>query len=189
MDGLWFQAYGYFVTQTQAIAHQLGKQVLVWEEIWALFGTQLDRATTVINTRFNPKQGPSRPVAVPNATAHGYRVVRSENIHWYLDQTVGKPWTATYDFEPCADIPEESCQYILGGAASMWGETVDTSDLMQTVWPRAGGKCARNLPLLVIYGCILTECSQRWERSCGAHGRTPIAARRPCHGTWLFVAC
>ena len=56
---------------------------------------------------------------MPSATAHGYRVVRSENVHWYLDQTVRKPWTATYEFEPCGDIPDESCAFILGGAASM----------------------------------------------------------------------
>ena len=128
-------AYGYFVTRTQSIAHSLGKQVLVWDEIWNHFGTKLDKATTIINTRFNPSQAPARPVAVPSATAHGYRVVRSENIHWYLDQTVHKPWTATYDFEPCGDIPDTSCEFILGGAASMWGETVDTSDLMQASPP------------------------------------------------------
>ena len=78
-------------------------------------------------------------MCVANATAHGFRVVRSQNIHWYLDQTLQKPWTAQYDFEPCADLPDAaSCNFVIGGAASMWGETVDASDLMQTVWPRAG---------------------------------------------------
>ena len=43
-------AYGYFVTRAQSIAHSLGKQVLVWDEIWNHFGTKLDKATTVINT-------------------------------------------------------------------------------------------------------------------------------------------
>lgn len=131
-------AYGYFVSRTQAIAHRLGRSAVVWDEIWNHFGTALDRNATVINTRFNPSQAPARPMCVANATSHGYRVVRSENIHWYLDQTVNKPWTAQYDFDVCGDIPSANCEYIAGGAASMWGETVDPSDLMQTVWPRAG---------------------------------------------------
>ena len=28
------------------------------------------------------------------------------------------------------------CGNILGGHGEMWGETVDTSDIVQTVWPR-----------------------------------------------------
>jgi len=160
--------YGYFVSRTQAIAHKLGKTAIVWDEVrmrllllmflllvlllvradvpllqlWNHFGTALDREKTVLNTRFNPSQAPKRRPCVANATSHGYRVVRSQNIHWYLDQTVQKPWSAQYDFEPCADLPGgvggKSCTFIVGGAASMWGETVDTSDLMNTVWPRAG---------------------------------------------------
>eukprot|EP00040_Diaphanoeca_grandis_P020052 m.106396 g.106396 ORF g.106396 m.106396 type:complete len:675 (+) comp27718_c0_seq3:243-2267(+) len=131
-------AYEYFVTRTQAIAHSHGRTTIVWDEIWNHFGTTLNRSSTVINTRFNPSQAPARTMCVANATSHGYRVVRSENIHWYLDQTVHKPWTAQYSFDPCGDLNETSCAFVVGGAASMWGETVDPSDLMQTVWPRAG---------------------------------------------------
>ena len=39
--------------------------------------------------------------------------------------------------QPTLEDPK-NCAFVVGGAASMWGETVDTSDLMQTVWPRAG---------------------------------------------------
>lgn len=138
-------------------------------QVWNHFGTALDRNATVINTRFNPSQAPSRPPCVANATAHGYRVVRSENIHWYLDQTVHKPWTAQYDFDPFGDLDAASCKYILGGAASMWGETVDVSDLMQTVWPRAGAvgerlwsaavvnSSALALPRYVAFRCYLNR--------------------------------
>ena len=77
-------------------------------------------------------------MCVANATAHGFRVVRSQNIHWYLDQTLHKPWTAQYNFEPCDGLSAQQCGFIVGGAASQWGETADPSDLMQTIWPRAG---------------------------------------------------
>ena len=75
-------AYGHFVRRTQAIAHSLGKTAIVWDEIWNHFGTSLNRSSTVINTRFNPNQAPKRVMCVANATGHGYRVIRSENIHW-----------------------------------------------------------------------------------------------------------
>jgi len=124
-------------------------------QVWNHYGTALDRNSTVINTRFNPSQAPARPPCVANATAHGYRVVRSENIHWYLDQTVHKPWTAQYDFDPCGDLDAASCKYILGGAASMWGETVDVSDLMQTVLPRAGAVGERLWSAAVVNSSVL----------------------------------
>ena len=132
------EAYGYFVSRTTAIAKALGKQAIVWDEVFNHFGNALDREQVVVNTRFNAAQAPARPPCVANATAHGYRVVRSQNKHWYLDQTLGKDWRAQYEFELCAGLPDESCRYIIGGAASQWGETADTSDLMQTIWPRAG---------------------------------------------------
>ena len=33
-------------------------------------------------------------------------------------------------------MPDALCHKILGGHGEMWGETVDASDLQQTVWPR-----------------------------------------------------
>lgn len=40
--------------------------------------------------------------------------------------------------EPTAGLSANSDpQLILGGESCMWGETVDPSDLMNTVWPRA----------------------------------------------------
>ena len=56
----------------------------------------------------------------------------------YLDQTVHKPWTVQYNFDLCGDLDPARCKFIVGGAASMWGETVGPSDFMQTIWPRAG---------------------------------------------------
>ena len=55
----------------------------------------------------------------------------------YLDNLNVK-WDAVYSNEPCADVPTDAlCAKILGGHGEMWGETVDASDLEQTVWPLA----------------------------------------------------
>ena len=54
---------------------------------------------------------------------------------WYLDN-LDVAWKAVYSNEPCDGVPDHLCHKILGGPWEMWGETVDASDLRQTVWPR-----------------------------------------------------
>ena len=53
----------------------------------------------------------------------------------YLDN-LDVDWSAVYANEPCSDVPDSLCHMILGGEGEMWGETVDASDIEQTVWPR-----------------------------------------------------
>jgi hexosaminidase len=50
-------------------------------------------------------------------------------------------WKEVYYKDPCkgwfGEISESLCSsLVLGGHGEMWGETVDASDLAQTVWPR-----------------------------------------------------
>lgn len=59
------------------------------------------------------------------------------NTSWYLDN-LNVRWDAVYANEPCEGVPDALCSMILGGHGEMWGETVDASDLQQTVWPRLG---------------------------------------------------
>ena len=54
-------------------------------------------------------------------------------IRRYLDH-LDIAWKALYGNEPCADIPDATqCALVLGGQGEMWGETVDASDVLNTV--------------------------------------------------------
>lgn len=41
-----------------------------------------------------------------------------------------------YNNDPAYGVSNNATHHVLGGQAEMWGETVDASDLEQTVWPR-----------------------------------------------------
>ena len=75
---------------------------------------------------------------VTEVLADGHSVLRNVdggNTSWYLDG-LGVRWDEVYANEPCRGVPDALCPQILGGHGEMWGETVDASDLQQTVWPR-----------------------------------------------------
>merc|ERR1711974_168357 len=75
--------------------------------------------------------------------AAGYRGILSNEADWYLDH-LDVTWDTMYTNEPFANISDPAQQaLVLGGEACMWGETVDTSDIFQTVYPRAAAVAER----------------------------------------------
>eukprot|EP01052_Picozoa_sp_SAG31_P044155 SAG31_NODE_7598_length_1644_cov_1.318447_2_plen_177_part_00 len=82
-----------------------------------------------------------------DATTNGYRCI------WSIDRGVGvgswytdggdERWDTMYIREPCEGLTEQQCKLVLGGGVEQWGETVDTSDLQQTLWPRAAAVAER----------------------------------------------
>lgn len=128
--------YEYFVKRAQTIARNYGRDVVGWEEIWNHFGTDLDKSTII--HQWLPGSTVSK-----NATANGYRCLWSTDGVWYLDG-LGTTWETMYVQEPCTGIPDDNCNTLmLGGGGEMWGETVDTSDIQQTIWPRLGAIAER----------------------------------------------
>eukprot|EP00056_Hartaetosiga_gracilis_P011549 m.175691 g.175691 ORF g.175691 m.175691 type:complete len:608 (+) comp13519_c1_seq3:29-1852(+) len=123
------QTYEYFVNRTQAIAHSYGRDVIGWEEIWDHFGTTLDKSTII-------HQWLSGSKAAQEAANAGYRVLYSSSDTWYFPH-LGVTWQDMYNTDPCKNLTDAVCKSnIIGGGGEMWGETVDTSDLQQTIWPR-----------------------------------------------------
>ena len=65
-----------------------------------------------------------------------------DKLSWYLDN-LAVDWQSVYMNEPCFGVPDDLCPMVIGGHGEMWGETVDTSDIEQTVWPRLGAVAER----------------------------------------------
>lgn len=56
------------------------------------------------------------------------------------------PWQQFYLNEPLTNITESSQQkLVIGGEVCLWGETVDASDIQQTIWPRAAAAAGTSL--------------------------------------------
>ena len=78
--------------------------------------------------------------------------------------------------------------------ASQWGETVDTSDLMNTVWPRAGAVAERlwsarevnnsaaALPRYVAFRCLLNRRGFAAAPALNAVARSAPAGPGSCYG-------
>ena len=126
-------AYAYFVRRAGQLALAAGRRPVQWSEVYDHFGTALDARTVVHVWKSSTN--------VTAVLADGFDVLRNvgySSNSWYLDNLeVG--WEAVYGADPCEDVPSTRlCAKVLGGHGEMWGESVDASDLQQTVWPRLG---------------------------------------------------
>ena len=129
------RAYQYAVIRSHQIARSLGRTPTGWGEIWDHMGAALPRDTIL-----HFWLGGGRCADLKNATSQGYRAVwsidRGKNIgSWYLDSLI-TTWDTIYLQEPCLGLTEGECSLVLGGGGEQWVETVDASDIEETLWPR-----------------------------------------------------
>ncbi|KAH9623305.1 hypothetical protein KSS87_008451 [Heliosperma pusillum] len=177
-------AYQYFVIKAQEIAISNNWTPVNWEETFINFPSKLNPRTVVHNWLVSG--------ICPRAVAKGFRCIYSNQSVWYLDH-LDVPWQPVYDAEPLEGISDATQQdLILGGEVCMWGETGDTSDVQQTIWPRAaaaaerlwssrestssGNKNQTVLPRLHYFRCLLNM------RGVQAAPVTNYFARRPPTG-------
>ncbi|XP_062230553.1 beta-hexosaminidase 1 [Phragmites australis] len=128
-------AYKYFVLKAQELAIKLNWIPVNWEETFNSFKENLNPLTVVHNWL--------GPGVCPKVVAKGFRCIMSNQGVWYLDH-LDVPWEDFYTSEPLAGISNKDQQkLVLGGEVCMWGETADTSDVQQTIWPRAASFAER----------------------------------------------
>ncbi|KAH9767865.1 Beta-hexosaminidase 1 [Citrus sinensis] len=146
---LWKGAYSKWERYTVEDAHEIvspkGINVMAevdvpghaesWEETFNSFASNLNPRTVVHNWLGGG--------VCPKAVAKGFRCIYSNQGFWYLDH-LDVPWDEVYTAEPLEGISDPSNQeLVLGGEVCMWGETADTSDIQQTIWPRAAAAAER----------------------------------------------
>ncbi|TYH30966.1 hypothetical protein ES288_A01G137400v1 [Gossypium darwinii] len=106
-----------------------------WEETFNDFGNKLSRKTVVHNWLGGG--------VAQRVVASGLRCIVSNQDKWYLDH-LDTPWQEFYANEPLTNITNLKQQkLVIGGEVCMWGETVDGSDIEQTIWPRAAAAAER----------------------------------------------
>jgi len=124
------QAYAYFVKTVAGMAIQQGHRPVQWSEVFDHFKDKLPKETIIHIWK--------DVTNVTEVVADGYNVLVNVGyfpLSWYLDN-LDVTWAKVYQNEPCNGVPDNLCPLVLGGHGEMWGETVDTSDIAQTVWPR-----------------------------------------------------
>jgi hexosaminidase len=128
------QGYEYFVNRTTQIALAQGRSPIVWEEVWQHFGSQLNKNIIV--------EAWLTTTSVQQATSLGYRAIWAIDGRWYLDDLTDT-WDYMWSQDPLQGVAANATQFVIGGEACMWSETVDDSDLANTVWPRAAAVAER----------------------------------------------
>ncbi|KAF7113735.1 hypothetical protein RHSIM_RhsimUnG0108400 [Rhododendron simsii] len=157
------QGYEYFVLRAQEIALSHGYECINWEETFRTFGDKLKLKTVVHNWYALKILMPSNLISLfvtyqcglekrwcrldvgvaAQVVAAGLRCVVSRQDKWYLDH-LDTFWPEFYSYEPLTNITDPKQQeLVIGGEVCMWGETVDGSDIEQTIWPRAAAAAER----------------------------------------------
>jgi hypothetical protein len=73
---------------------------------------------------------------VAGITAKGFHTIVSSSDYWYLDHS-DNTWQRMYDYEPTVGLSTTEAALVIGGEVTMWGEKIDQSNLLATIFPRA----------------------------------------------------
>lgn len=159
------QGFEYYLKRViKYVSGVLGKTIVVWNDSWTSLGPVLPKSTV-----YEVWKTSDVVQLIENITSHGYRVIANPSSVWYLDH-LSVTWDVLYTYDPCAGLSAAACSQVVGTETDMWGETVDTSDAMMTVWPRALAFAERSwspkattqsvsdaLPRILAMRCLLHE--------------------------------
>ncbi|WVY92819.1 hypothetical protein V8G54_031907 [Vigna mungo] len=127
-------------TNTSAVNKWLKNKNMTAEEAYEYF--VLKAQNIALTKNWSPVNWLG-PGVCPKAVAKGFRCIFSNQGVWYLDH-LNVPWEVVYDADPLEGIQKASeKKLVIGGEVCMWGETADTSDVQQTIWPRAAAAAER----------------------------------------------
>ncbi|XP_064461099.1 beta-hexosaminidase subunit beta-like [Ornithodoros turicata] len=131
----------YYIHRTLRNVMTLKYKSIIWEDP-VTNGANVDQNTlvTVWKSTVYPESwyGSARLV-----TDKGYRIIVA--ACWYLDLiSYGEDWKTYYECNPAGFArSEKSKDLVVGGEACLWGEYVDETNFISTLWPRASAVAER----------------------------------------------
>ncbi|KAJ2919173.1 hypothetical protein MD484_g1277, partial [Candolleomyces efflorescens] len=137
------QALDLFTQSTHGALRDLGKKVVVWQEMALDHRIHLENGTIV--TVWKSSKHAAKVVK------KGFRVVHAPSDYFYLDCGGGewfgnapgtwcdpfKSWQKAYTFDPLASLTSAEAILVLGGQQLLWTEQASPENLDPIVWPRA----------------------------------------------------
>lgn len=134
------QLESFYIQTLLDIVSDYDKGYVVWQEV---FDNKVKvRPDTIIQV-WREEVPVEYMKEMEQITEAGYRALLS--APWYLNRvTYGPDWKNMYKVEPLAfhGTPEQKA-LVIGGEACMWGEYVDSTNLVPRLWPRAGAIAER----------------------------------------------
>ncbi|WEJ96767.1 woronin body major protein [Yamadazyma tenuis] len=122
-------------------------QVMMWEDLITNYAAKPPKQNSLIQVWLSVE-------SIKNITSKGYDVILSPYDQYYLDcgfgewvtnnpKTAGswcdpyKTWESLYRFDPMMNLTESEVRHIKGAEVALWGEVVDSSNLVQKIWSRS----------------------------------------------------
>nr|XP_026243573.1 beta-hexosaminidase subunit alpha [Urocitellus parryii] len=134
------QLESFYIQTLLDIVSAYGKGYVVWQEV---FDNKVKiRPDTIIQV-WQEELPVNYMKELDLITKAGFRALLS--APWYLNRiTYGPDWKDFYKVEPLdfKGTPEQKA-LVIGGEACMWGEYVDSTNLVPRLWPRAGAVSER----------------------------------------------
>jgi hexosaminidase len=102
---------------------------------------------------------------------------------WYFVANPSPSWKSFYLNDPCSNLTESECEFVLGGEACAWGETINDFNLQQMIWPLALAVAERLWSLSSVNSTVLA-LPRLAEKICQLNARGvesgPAAPSAPC---------
>uniref|UniRef100_A0A673UCQ2 Beta-hexosaminidase n=1 Tax=Suricata suricatta TaxID=37032 RepID=A0A673UCQ2_SURSU len=134
------QLESFYIQTLLNIVSGYGKGYVVWQEV---FDNKVKVPPDTIIHVWREEVPVNYMKELELVTRAGLRTLLS--APWYLNHiTYGPDWTDIYMVEPLAfEGSTQQKALVIGGEACMWGEYVDSTNLVPRLWPRAGAVAER----------------------------------------------
>ncbi|XP_042553367.1 beta-hexosaminidase subunit alpha isoform X2 [Dipodomys spectabilis] len=134
------QLESYYIQKLLDIVSSYNKGYVVWQEV---FDNKVKvRPDTIIQV-WREELPVGYLKEMEQITKAGFRALLS--APWYLNRiSYGPDWKDMYTVEPLAfEGTKDEKDLVIGGEACMWGEYVDSTNLVPRLWPRAAAIAER----------------------------------------------